>query len=450
MNVIREDVNASSAILKVQIAPADYQSKVTTALEKYRKQVKVPGFRPGKVPMGMIQKQYGKAMLAEELNKIVSDSLFSYVNDNKIEILGNPIPKTDVEVKGDFNNPGDFEFTYEIGLAPKIELSLTSKDKFDYVKVKIDADLIGKQIDDLRRRYGKLVASEQVGDQDMILAQFVELNADGTIKEGGILHSSTISMEFVENKDAQAALKGANVGDKIVVNPVHVSRGGKDTAAMLGISEEALETISDKFQMTINEIRQMELAELNQELFDKLFGPGAITTEEELKERIAKDLEMMFANDSDRLLTRSVYDSLVANTKVDLPTDFLKRWIQLSNEKPITMEEIEAQFDGYEKSMKWQLIQGHIFKSNDIKVDQAEALEYTKSLLVNQYAQYGIPAPEDKELTTSAIQVLTNKEESARVYDMLAETKLTEFFKKTVKLTDKMVSYDEFVEIASK
>lgn len=450
MNVIREDVNASSAILKVQIAPADYQSKVTTALEKYRKQVKVPGFRPGKVPMGMIQKQYGKALLAEELNKIVSDSLFSYVNENKIEILGNPIPKTDIEVKGDFNNPGDFEFTYEIGLAPKIELSLTSKDKFDYVKVKIDADLIGKQIDDLRRRYGKLVASEQVGDQDMILAQFVELNADGTIKEGGILHSSTISMEFVENKDAQAALKGAKVGDKIVVNPTHVSRGGKDTAAMLGIGEDALETISDKFQMTINEIRQMELAELNQELFDKLFGPGAITTEEELKERIAKDLEMMFANDSDRLLTRSVYDSLVANTKVDLPTDFLKRWIQLSNEKPITMEEIEAQFDGYEKSMKWQLIQGHIFKSNDIKVDQAEALEYTKSLLVNQYAQYGIPAPEDKELTASAIQVLTNKEESARVYDMLAETKLTEFFKKTVKLTDKMVSYDEFVEIASK
>lgn len=450
MNVIREDINASSAILKVQIAPADYQTKVSNALEKYRKQAKVPGFRPGKVPMGMIQKQYGKAMLAEELNKIVSDSLFSYVNDNKIEILGNPIPKSDVEVKGDFNNPGDFEFTYEIGLAPKIELSLSNKDKFDYVKVKIDADLIDKQIDDLRRRYGKLVASEKVGDQDMILAQFVELNADETIKEGGILHSSTISMEFVENKDAKKALKGAKVGDKIVVNPAHVSRGGKDTAAMLGISEEALETISDKFQMTINEIRQMELADLNQELFDKLFGAGAINSEEELRERIAKDLELMFANDSDRLLTRAVYESLVANTKVDLPTDFLKRWIQLSNEKPITMEEIEAQFEGYEKSMKWQLIQGHIFKSNDIKVDQAEALEYTKSLLVNQYAQYGIPAPEDKELTASAIQVLTNKEESARVYDMLAESKLTEFFKKTVKLNDKMVSYDEFVEIASK
>lgn len=450
MNVIREDVNAMSAILKVQVAPADYQSKVASALEKYRKQAKIPGFRPGKVPMGMIQKQYGKALLAEELNKIVSDSLYSYVNDNKIEILGNPIPKADEEVKGDFNNPGDFEFAYEIGLTPEIKLSLTNKDKYDYVKVKIDDELIDKQVDDLRRRYGKLIASDAVGEKDMILAQFVELNEDGSIKPGGIMHSSTISMEFVEDKAAKKALTGAKVGDKVEVNPAHVSRGGKDTAAMLGIQEDQLETISDKFQMTINEIRQMELAELNQELFDKLFGEGAISSEAELRERIGKDLEAMFANDSDRLLIRSVYEKLIENTEVALPTDFLKRWIQLSNEKPITMEEIEAQFEGYEKGMKWQLIQGHIFKANDLKVDQAEALEYTKNLLVNQYAQYGIPAPEDKELTASAIQVLSNKDESARVYDMLAESRLTEYFKNTVKLNDKYVSYDEFVEIASK
>ena len=450
MNVIREDVNALSALLRVQIAPADYQSKVNTALEKYRKQSKIPGFRPGKVPMGMIQKQYGRALLAEELNKIVSDSLFGYVNDNKIEILGNPIPKQDIEVKGDFDKPGDFEFTYEIGLAPEIKISLSAKDKFDYTKVKIDDELINKQIDDLRRRYGKLVASEQVGDKDMILAQFVELKEDGSIMEGGILHSSTISMEFVENEDAKKALTGAKIGDKIEVNPAHVSRGGKDTAAMLGITEEQLTSISDKFQMTINEIRQMELAELNQELFDKLFGEGTINSDAELRARISADLEGMFANDSDRLLTRGVYDYLIENTKVELPTEFLKRWILLSNEKPITMDEIEGQFDNYEKSMKWQLIQGHIFKSNNLKVDQAEALKFTKDLLVNQYAQYGIPAPEDKELTQSAVQVLTNKEESARVYDMLAESRLTSFFKETVKLTDKFVSYDEFVEIAAK
>lgn len=448
MNVIREDVNAMSALLKVQIAPTDYQNKVATALEKYRKQAKIPGFRPGKVPMGMIQKQYGKALLAEELNKMVSDSLYKYVNENNIEILGNPIPKEDVEVVGDFNNPGDFEFTYEIGLSPQINVNL-DKEKFDYVKVKIDADLVEKQLDDLRRRYGKLVASEKVGESDMILAQFVELNDDDSIKAGGIMHSSTISMEFVEDKATKKELTGKAIGDKVVVDPAKVSRGGKDTAAMLGISEEQLESVSPKFQMTINEIRHMELAELNEELYAKLFADGSVNTEAELKERIAKDLEQMFANDSDRLLTRFVYDHLLEKTDVQLPTDFLKRWIQLSNEKPISMEEIEAQFEGYEKGMKWQLIQGHIFKSNNLKVEQPEVIEFTKGLLVNQYAQYGIPAPEEKELTASAIQVLQNKEESSRVYDMLAETKLTQYFKNTVKLKDKEVSYDEFVALAS-
>lgn len=450
MNVIREDINAEVALLKVKVSPADYQSKVESSLDKYRKQAKIPGFRPGKVPMGMIRKQYGKAILAEELNRLVNDSLYEFVREQKIDILGNPIPKDNYEVVGDFNNPTDFEFAYEIGLSPVIDIKLSAKDKFDYVKVRIDDTLIDKQIEDLTRRYGKLENSETVGEKDLVLAQFVELNEDDSIKEGGILNSSTISIEFVEDKATKKDLLGKTVGDKVILDPKHVSRGGKDTAAMLGVKEEQLDEISNKFQITINQIRHMVPAEMNQELFDKLFGPDAIHSEKELREKIGKDLERMFENDSDRILTRSVYESLIENTNVNLPKDFLKRWIQLSNEKPITMEEIEEHFDGYEKSMKWQLIQGQIFKANDIKVDQQEALEFTKGLLINQYAQYGIPAPEENELTQSAIKALSNKEESNRIYDMLAEVKLTDFFKKTVKLNDKFVSYDEFTAIASK
>lgn len=449
MNVLREDVTATSAVLRIQVAPADYEKQVSSAIEKARKQAKIPGFRPGHVPVGLIKKQYGKGILIEELNKTVSNALSSFITENKIEILGNPIPYDKEDVKGDFNAPADFEFAFEIGLAPAIKIDSALKDAFNYVKVNVDATLIDKQVDDLRRRYGKLVASEKVGATDMVMAQFTELTAEGTAKEHGIVHSSTISMEFVENAKAKKALTGKKVGDVLTVNPADVSKGGKDTAALLGIKEEELANISDTFEMKITEIRHMELAELNQELFDKLFGEGVVSSEEALKERVKEDLDKMFAQDSDRLLTREVYERLIEKTAVELPSDFLKRWIQVSNEKPITLEEIEAQFDGYEKSMKWQLIQGHIFKANDIKVDQKEALEFTKGLLVNQYAQYGIPAPEDKELTTSAIQVLTNKEESARVYDMLAETKLTEYFKSTVKLSDKVVSYDEFIEIAN-
>ncbi len=450
MNVVRQDVDALNAVLKVELNPADYQGKVKASLEKYRKTAKIPGFRPGQVPLGLVQKQYGKAVLAEELNKLVNNALYDFISENKIDILGNPIPKDGSDVKGDFDHPDTFEFEYEIGLSPNFEVPLNAKSKYDYIKVKVDAKLLDKQIEDLRRRYGKLTSADVVGENDMILAQFVELNEDGSIKEGGILHSSTVSMEFVADKKVKKDLIGKAKGDKVVVDPASVSRGGKDTAAMLGIKEEELASVSNKFQLTINEIKHMEMAELNQELFDRLFGPGAITSEAELRERISKDLEGMFANDSDRLLTRSIYEDLVENTKLDLPNQFLKRWIKLSNEKPISEEQIEKEYDAYAKSLKWQLIQTSIFKNNEIKVDNNEVIDFTKGLLVNNYAQYGIPAPEDKELTGTALQVLQNKEEANRIYDMLAEQKLTQYFKSTVKLKDKEVSYDEFVEIASK
>ncbi len=449
MNVTREDVDALNAVLKVEVAPADYEGKVNDTLNTYRKTAKIPGFRPGHVPLGLIKKQYGKAVLSEELNKVVNESLQKYIVDNELDILGNPIPK-EGDFKGDFDKPGDFEFEYEIGLAPEVKVSLSGKNKYDYHKVKIDKKLVDKQIDDLRRRYGKLVSSDEVGASDMVMAQFVELNDDESIKEGGILHSSTISMEFVENKKANKALLGKKVGDKLVVNPEDVSRGGKDTAAMLGVSEDELEGLSDKFQISITEIKGMEMAELNEELYDKLFGEGAVKDEKELRARIKSDLEGMFGNDSDKLLTRAVYEDLLDKTKVELPDSFLKRWIKLSNEKEITEEQIEAEYDGYAKGLKWQLIQGQIFKANEIKLENEEVIAFTKGLLVNNYAQYGMPAPGDDELTQSAMQVLQNKDEANRIYDMLAEQKLTTYFKETVKLNEKEIAYDDFVELASK
>lgn len=450
MNIVREDIDALNAKLKVVVAPEDYKGKVESILEKHRKTANIPGFRSGKIPMGMIKKQYGKGVLSEELNRIVNESLQKFITENKIDILGNPIPSADAEFVGDFDKPETFEFSYDLGLAPDVKVALSSKNKFNYFKVKIDKKLMEKQIEDLRRRYGKLISADVVGEKDMILAQFVELNDDESINEDGILHSSTISMEFVDDKKTTKELIGKKVGDKVIVNPANVSKGGKDTAAMLGITEAELANISDKFQMTITEIKGMEMAELNIELYDKLFGEGAVKDEKELKARIKSDLEGMFSNDSDKLLTRSVYEQLLEKTKVDLPDAFMKRWIKLSNEKDISDEQIEAEYDGYAKGLKWQLIQGKIFKDNDIKLEQEEVVNFTKGLLVSNYAQYGMPAPEDKELTESAMQVLQNQEEAARIYDMLGEQKLTSFFKNTVKLNEKEIDYDKFVEMVAK
>jgi trigger factor len=448
MNIVREDLKDGIALLKIQISTPDYADKVNASLEKYRKTAKVPGFRPGKVPASFVKQQFGKSVLAEELNRIVGDSIQTYINDNKIDILGQPIPSTE-EVKGDFNNPSDFEFSFEIGLTPTFEIPLTSSTKFNYNKVNVDGDLVTKQLDDIRRRYGKIVSSEKVGENELILAQFTELNADGTEKEGGITNSSTVSMEFVEDKKVKKELLDKKIGDVVVVDPRTVSKGESDMKAMLGLKADDTTEIGSKYALKINEIKHIELAELNQELFDKSFGAGEVSSEADLKNRIKNDLEEMFNNDSDRLVMRDAYNHLMDNTTVNLPSDFLKRWITLSAEKPITTQELDEQFPEYEKSMKWQLIQGKIFKDNNLQLKQDEVIGYTKGLLAKQYAQYGIPAPEDKELTDSAMQVLKNQEESARIYDMIAESKLIEYVKSTAKLADKKISYDEFVELAN-
>lgn len=460
MNITRNNVDELNAILTVTIEKSDYQEKVDQTLADYRKKANLPGFRKGKVPMGMIKKQHGRAVLGDELNRIVSESLYKYIEEQDFEILGNPLPKNDVEIKGDFDNPDTFEFEYEIGISPKVEVKLSARNKFEYTKVKIDKELIDKQVDDLARRYGKLISSETIGEKDLVICQLVELDDKGEIKEGGIMNNSTISLEFIEDKKTKKELVGKKVGDKVVVNPALVSRGKSDTASMLGVDENELENASEKFQLTVNEIKVMEPAELNQELFDKLFGEGEVKSEKELRDRIQADLVNMFDNDSDRILVRRISNKLVENTDVPLPDEFLKRWIFVSQNSHnhnhdhnhdhdhITMEQVESEYDEYARSLKWQLIKNNIFKEAELKVEREEAVEYTKGLLLNQYAQYGMPAPEDKELEASAMQVLGDAKEAQQIYDMIAEEKLTKYFKETVKLDEKEVSYDDFVKIA--
>ena len=215
MNVVRQDLDALNAKLKVQVSPEDYSSIVKATLEKYRKTAKVPGFRPGHIPMGMIQKMHGKAVLGDELNKLVNNALQSYISENKIQILGNPIPGKGDEVIGNFDKPENFEFTFDIGLTPEFEVPLNAKSKFDYVKIKIDNKLVDQQIEDLRRRYGKLGSADVIEERDMAMCQFVELNEDKSIKEGGILHTSTVSVEFLKDEKIKKSFIGKKVGDKV-------------------------------------------------------------------------------------------------------------------------------------------------------------------------------------------------------------------------------------------
>lgn len=450
MIVLKENVDNLNANLIVKINREDYASKVKASLEKYRKTAKIPGFRPGNVPMGMIEKQYGKSLLAEELNKLANDGIYNFIRENKLEILGNPIPKENTQVKGDFSAPDEFEFTFEIGLSPTIDMSKAMNGKYDYTTIKVDEKLINQQVEDLRRRYGKLISAEIAGEKDMVLGKFQELNDDKSIKTDGISSATTISLEFLKDAAVCQLFIGKKIDETFELDPFLVAKDNKDLSSILGVSEEIASGVTRLFSFTITEIKKMVLADLNSDLYAKLFQEGEVNSEESLKARVKKDMEQMFSKDSDKLLTRSIFNSIMEQTNVEFPSDFLKRWIRMTNEKPLTEEDINAEFDAYLKSLKWQLIQTKIFKDNNIKLDQEEVIEYTKNLLIGNYAQYGMPAPDDKELAETAIRLLQNKEQANGIYDQLAEQKLTDFFKSMVSLVAKPVSYDEFVEIAGK
>jgi trigger factor len=445
MNVIREDLNALNARLKVKVSPEDYQPKVSETLSKYRKTANIPGFRPGHAPMGMIQKQYGKSVLFDEVSKMVTDAINNYIYEEKLNLLGNPIPVEENGFNGDFSNPTDFEFIYEIGFPPSIEVAISNKDSFDFEKVDVNQELINKQAEDIRRRYGKLVSTDEVQEKDLILGRFVELNDDKSVKEGGIDHTSSISLEFLDSEDVRKLFVGKKVGDSIELNPDDVSKGPKDKAAMLGVKEDALENVGSLFSYTINEVKAMELAELNSDLFLKLYPDATVTNEEEFVARIKSDLEKMFEQDSDKKLYRTIYDSLMEKVNADFPDDFLKRWIKQVNDKPVTDEQIEAEYEGYRNMLKWQLIEKTLFDKHNLVIDQTELVNFTKHLLRTNYANYGIFEVDEEELTQSAMKFLQDKKQTDSIISRLAEDKLINLFKTEATLKEKLVSYDEFI-----
>jgi trigger factor len=445
MNVIREDLNALNARLKVKVSPEDYQPKVSETLSKYRKTANIPGFRPGHAPMGMIQKQYGKSVLFDEVSKMVTDAINNYIYEEKLNLLGNPIPVEENGFNGDFSNPTDFEFIYEIGFPPSIEVAISKKDSFDFEKVDVNQELINKQAEDIRRRYGKLVSTDEVQEKDLILGRFVELNDDKSVKEGGIDHTSSISLEFLDSEDVRKLFVGKKVGDSIELNPDDVSKGPKDKAAMLGVKEDALENVSSLFSYTINEVKAMELAELNSDLFLKLYPDATVTNEEEFVARIKSDLEKMFEQDSDKKLYRTIYDSLMEKVNADFPDDFLKRWIKQVNDKPVTDEQIEAEYEGYRNMLKWQLIEKTLFDKHNLVIDQTELVNFTKHLLRTNYANYGIFEVDEEELMQSAMKFLQDKKQTDSIISRLAEDKLINLFKTEATLKEKLVSYDEFI-----
>ncbi len=442
MNIVKEDIDELNALLKVKIGPEDYSTQVENALKNYQKKVNMPGFRPGKVPVGLVKKMYGKSILVDELNRIVSDSLHKYITDNKIEVLGNPLPKAANGI--DWDNQKDFEFLYELGLAPNFKVELGPKDKFTYKTLKIEEPLVDRYVTDIAKRYGKLMYPETSADSDLLMGDFVELDAEGNILAGGILKSSSLALDRVKDEASKAKLIGIKKEDKVVLEVKKLSDNLTDLSAMLGIDKAKAETLESNFQFTIKNIGRVEPAELTPELFEKVYGPGQVNTVEEFRERIRTELRGMYAGDSERMFYNDVVDGLMARIVLKLPDDFLKRWITATNEKPVTLEQVSAEYDSYSKGLRWQLIENKIIEENQIKVSHDEVIEHVKGLILDQQAKYNAPQLSAEDLDKTAKQVLAKEEEMKKIYDRLYGQRVMQVFKQKFTVEEKELSFEEF------
>lgn len=450
MDITRTDVDELNAQLTIKLDPKDYQERVGSILSDYKKKMNMPGFRPGKVPMGMVKKMYGKAVLAEELNKVFSDKLMKYLTENKLDVLGQPLPSAESNNKIDLEMDGEvFEFTYDLGLAPQFDVNLSSKDKLDYFKIIIDETLIDKYAKDIAKRYGKVSNSDAAGDEDMLHGIFRELDKEGNEVEGGMHAHSTISIEFVEDSKAKKQLLGAKIGDKLTVDPNKITRGPGDIAQMLNISQSKAESMKQDFSFEIEQVYHMEPADLNQELFDKLYGPDQVKSEEEFRNKIREELEKNLQVDSDRKFYKDLSDKLISKLKIKVPEGFLRRWIIETNEE-MDETKLEEEWDRYLEGIKWQIIESKIVKENELNVTHKEAVDHTKELYRKQMEMYGYKDIPDAELDGMVANTLAKEDEARKIYDQLFEERLMKFYKETVSLKEKELSFDDFVKLVNK
>ncbi len=437
MNISKQDIDSLNAVITVDIDKADYQPKVEKILKDYRKTASVPGFRKGQVPMGMIKKQYEKSIIIDEVNKLLQDTLNKFLVEEKLDILGNPIPKPD----DNFSWENDkFVFDFELGMAPQFDVDYNTKNKVTFYKITADDAFIDEEVQTIRKQYGKLITQKEVVEDARMVGTF-SFEYKGEEQE----KNATIELSQIKGKVNHKKFLGKKVGDVIALKTKNLFTDDHELMHALGLDHDDAHGFDVPVSFKITEITTTELAELNQELFDKLFGKDKIKSEKELREEIKKSAEKQFQNQADQQFLNAATDYLIEHTKFDLPADFLKKWLQIGGEKQLTEEEAIAEYDRSEKGLRYQLIEGQIAKENDLKLTFEELRDYAKSLIASQMAQYGQPIPEGKDMDEIIDRILANQEEVKRMQEQLMSQKLLDLYKEKLKYKTKEVTYKDFV-----
>jgi len=448
MEVIKEQIDDLNASIKIQLINDDFNPKVEAALKDIKKKANMKGFRPGMVPMGLVKKMYGQSVIIDEVNKLVSESLTKYITDEKINIIGEPIPGEKQE-RIDFDTQKEFDFIFDIGLRPEFELALNKRLKIPFYNIQPGDELIEKYIEQHTSKHGTMNTLEEVVEGVFMKGDLVQLDSEGNNLEDGIVKEmASISYEHIKDEKLKKSFIGAKINDEIKLDVKKAFSGDAELAGVLGIEKEEIENLSPDFKYILKEISKFDKAELNQELFDKVYGEGEVKSEEEFKEKIIAEIKVNSVRDSDYKFLLDTREKLISKFEVPLPEDFLKRWLLLKEEnKEINKEEFEKDFPKFMKDIKWQLISAKIVEEQKIEVSPEEvkdlAIQYTEM----QFVQYGLPAgsfPKEQLEQYATEQFLKKEDEVRKLYDKKFEDKVVEFIKETVKLDEKDVSVEDF------
>ncbi len=436
MNITRNNSDNLNAVVTVEISKEDYAPKVEKVLANYRKTASVPGFRKGTVPMSLIKKQYGKAVLLDEVNKLLQENLNQYLQQENLDLLGNPLPV----IKDDFNwDTDDFSFDFELGLSPEFDIDFAKVNNITRYKIVADDQMLTQQVDRIRKQYGKMVSKDVVEEGDDISGTF-------TNEEKGINAPAKVTTDIFANKDASAKFIGKKAGDTVTVNTKGLFDDDHKLMDYLKVDHDNVHGLNIDVDFIIEEITSTEPAELNQELYDKLFGEGNVTSVEQVKEKIKEDAEKQFASQADQKFLNDVTEALLANTQFDLPAEFLKKWIQTAGETKLSPEEAEAEYARSEKGLRYQLIEGKIVSSNGLQITFEDLKSYTGEVIRKQMAQFGQMNPTEEDVQGIVARVLSNQEEVKKLSDQVMSEKMLNLYKEKVQAVEKEVTYAEFIK----
>ena len=446
MKISFECADKINGLLTMTVEPADYQDAVEKTLKSYRKKAQVPGFRPGMVPMGMIKKQYGTAVKVDEVNKLLGEKLYEYVQENKIKMLGEPLPNQEKQVPQDFEKDEELTFVFDIAVAPEFKAELTGRDKVDYYTISADEKLIDDQVQMYQSQAGEFVKAEVFSGNDTITGDMRELDENGNTKEGGIVTEGAMVMPaYVKGEDQKKLFDGCKPGDIITFNPKKAyPDNDAEVAAMLKVKKEDVKDLTADFSYQITEIRHFQPAEVDQKLFDRVLGEGTVKDEKAFREQIAETIAPQLQQNSDYKFLLDVRKHMEKKVgKLEFPEALLKR-VMLQNNQDKGADYVEKNFDGSIKELTWHMIKEQLVAANDIKVEEEDLKAVAKEAIRAQFAQYGMSNVPEDVIENYAAEQMKKRENVDNFVDRAVDVKLTEALKKVVKLNEKTVTLEEF------